>query len=109
MSRQNDIVSLLDLMQRGELTADQANVQLVRNDRYRIVVNGLPASVRKALNAAVKAGELGHWKKDGHKPECYFHPTFDYLAKAERSRLEKEVIRLREVALTSMSDVAKFG
>ncbi|MDX3998495.1 hypothetical protein QYP02_36455 [Pseudomonas aeruginosa] len=58
MARQNDIETIKDLLHRGELTADQANVQMVRNDRFRMVINSLPASVRKALNAAVKTGAL---------------------------------------------------
>ncbi|KPY83743.1 hypothetical protein RA263_14590 [Pseudomonas syringae pv. tagetis] len=105
MARQNDIEHLQDLMQRGELTADQANVQMVRNERFRMVVNSLPANLRKALNAAVRSGELGHMKKDGHKPECYFHPTFEYMAKAERLRREREVIRLSGTARVCMSDL----
>lgn len=109
MSRQNDIEHLKDLMQRGELTADQANVQMVRDQRFRMVVNSLPAGVRKALNAAVKSGELGHMKKDGHKPECYFHPAFRYLAVAERNRREREVINLRGAVTTRMSDVQQYG
>jgi hypothetical protein len=40
----------------------------------RIIKGRVPASVRKELNAAVKAGVLGHLKKDGLKPEIYFHP-----------------------------------
>ena len=109
MARQNDIEHLQDLMQRGELTADQANVQMVRNERFRMVVNSLPASLRKALNAAVRSGELGHMKKDGHKPECYFHPTFEYMAKAERLRREREVINLRGIATGCMSDLVRAG
>lgn len=109
MSRQNDIEHLKDLMQRSELTADQANVQMVRDQRFRMVVNSLPAGVRKALNAAVKSGELGHMKKNGHKPECYFHPTFQYLAVAERNRRESEVINLRGTVTTRMSDVQQYG
>ncbi|AZC52307.1 hypothetical protein C4K35_4738 [Pseudomonas chlororaphis subsp. piscium] len=107
MSRQNDVEHLKDLMQRGELTTDQANVQMVRNERFRMVLNGLPASVRRALNAAVRNGELGHMKKEGHKPECYFHPTFEYLAKAERIKREREVLNLRGSATTCMSDVVR--
>lgn len=109
MSRQNDVEHLQDLMQRGELTADQANVQMVRDQRYRMVINSLPTAVRKALNAAVRSGELGHMKKDGHKPECYFHPTFEYLAKAERARREREVISLRGSVTTCMSDVERYS
>lgn len=109
MARQNDIEHLQDLMQKGELTADQANVQMVRNERFRMVVNSLPASLRKALNAAVRSGELGHMKKDGHKPECYFHPTFEYLAKAERLKREREVINMRGAATVCMSDIVRAG
>ena len=109
MSRQNDIEHLKDLIQKGELTADEANVQMVRYERFRMVVNSLPAAVRKALNAAVKRGELGHMKKDGHKPECYFHPTFEYLAVAERNRREREVIQLRCTVTTRMSDIAPIA
>lgn len=99
MARQNDIEHLQDLMQRGELTAAQANVQMVRDQRYRMVINRLPADVRKALNEAVRSGLLGHMKKDGHKPECYFHPTFDYLAKAERNRIQRQVMNARSNVL----------
>ncbi|WP_338508691.1 hypothetical protein [Pseudomonas poae] len=109
MARQNDLEHLQDLMQKGELTADQANVQMVRNERFRMVVNSLPASLRKALNAAVRSGELGHMKKEGHKPECYFHPTFEYLAKAERLKREREVISMRGAATVCMSDIVRAG
>jgi len=105
MSRQNDIESLKDLMQRGGLTADQANVQMVRNERFRIVLNGLPAQVRRALNQAVKRGELGRIPKDGHKPECYYHPTFRYLAVAARNNREREVIGAGLAVLARMSDI----
>lgn len=93
MAFQNDVEHLKDLMQRGEMTAAQANVELVRIQRYRLVTSPVSADVRKALNAAVKAGVLGHMKKDGHKPECYFHPTFDYLAKGARRQHEDNVLR----------------
>jgi len=106
MSMQNNVEHLQNLMQKGQLTTDQANVQMVRDQRYRMVINSIPAAVRKVLNAAVKRGELGHMKKDGHKPECYFHPTFKYLAVAERNRREREVIQLRGTVTTRMSDVA---
>lgn len=109
MARQNDIEHLQDLMQRGELTAAQANVQMVRDQRYRMVINRLPADVRKALNEAVRSGLLGHMKKDGHKPECYFHPTFEYLANAERLKREREVISLRGTATVCMSDLVRAG
>ena len=90
---QNHIEHLQDLMERGEITADQANVEMVKMGRVRLVTGKLPAKVRKALNNAVKAGELGHLKKEGKKPEAYFHPTFDYLAKQARRNYEIKTIR----------------
>jgi len=87
----NNIESLQDLIHRDKLTADQANVEMVRMLRVRIVKGRMPAQVRKALNEAVKRGYLAHMKKEGHKPECYYHPTFDYLARAARARCEEEV------------------
>lgn len=105
MTSQNNREHLIDLMQRSELTPDQANVQMVRSERFRLVINSLPASVRKALNAAVKSGELGRFKKEGHKPECYYHPTFDYLAKEARSRHERRIQQASSSVITRMSDL----
>lgn len=89
MATQNDRDRILDLVDRGVLSADQGNVRMVRLERFRIV-HKLPSGVRKALNAAVKCGELGHMCKDGLKPEVYFHPTFRYLAIAERERIFRD-------------------
>ena len=83
---QNHIEHLQDLLLRGEITADQANVEKVRMGRVQLVTGKLPAQVRKSLNAAVKSKHLGHYKKDGHKPEAYFHPAFDYLAREARNK-----------------------
>lgn len=91
--KQNDRERLRDLVQRGELTADQANVQKVLWQRVLLVTSRVPADVRKALNAAVQRGELGHMKKEGHKPEAFFHPSFDYLARSERNEHERSVSR----------------
>jgi len=90
---QNDREHLQDMVQREELTADQANVKKVLMQRVQLVKGSLPAQVRKALNEAVKRGELGHMKKDGHKPEVYYHPTFDYLARSERNEHERSVLQ----------------
>lgn len=92
MLNQNDLENFMDLVERGEMTADEANVEMVRAARIRVVSGSIPKNVRKALNDAVKCGKLGHCKKDGKKPEIYFHPSFDYLARSERNRIEKEAI-----------------
>jgi hypothetical protein len=70
----------------------KANVEKVRAKRVWLVRNRLSRGVRKALNDAVKRGELGHLKKDGHKPEAYFHPDFAHLARHERIRTEWSVL-----------------
>lgn len=90
---QNDREHLQDMVQRGELTADQANVKKVLMRRVQLVTSKIPAQVRKALNDAVKRGELAHMQKDGHKPEVYYHPTFDYLARRERNEHERSVLQ----------------
>lgn len=89
---QNDLEHTQDLVQRGCMTADQANVEIVRMARVRVITGSMPANVRKILNAAVKNGELSHKSKSGHKPEVYYHPSFEHLANAERSRIERETI-----------------
>jgi hypothetical protein len=89
---QNDLEYIKDLMTRGNMTADQANVEMVKMARVRVIINSVPASVRKALNDAVKSGELMHKCKSGKKPEVYYHPSFEHLANAERNRTEEETI-----------------
>lgn len=50
------------------------NVRLIRSEGIRIIRGRIPAQVRRELSAAVKSQELGHLRKDGLKPEIYFHP-----------------------------------
>lgn len=91
--KQNDRERLSDHLERGLISADEANVEQVRMARVRLVTTRLPAQVRKALNAAVKAGYLGHMRKYGDLPEAYFHPTFDYLAREQRRAHADIVLR----------------
>lgn len=88
---QNDLEHLKDLLGRGEFTAAQANIEKVRMARVQ-VVSKLPADVRAALNTAVKEGKLCHKKRDGRKPEVYYHPNFEYLANDERNQAEKKML-----------------
>ncbi len=85
---QNQMEHIQDQMAQGVLTADQANVEMVKTQRVRLIISKVPMSVRKALNAAVKTGELGHMVKTGYKPEAYYHPQFEYLAKQARCEHE---------------------
>jgi len=91
MSRlaQNDLEYLKDMIDLGKITALQANVEMVRMQRVKVVANSIPSHIRKALNDAVKTGYLAHKKKDGRKPEVYYHPNFEHLANEERNRAER--------------------
>lgn len=55
----------------------------------RVVRGKIPAQVRKELMAAVKAGVLGHLRRDGLKPEIFFHPDHKHGA-IDRQRREAE-------------------
>ena len=89
---QNDLEYLKDMIAQGKMTADQANVEKVRMARVQVVNSRFPADVRKVLNAAVKDGQLCHKKREGRKPEVYYHPNFEHLANAERTRAERETL-----------------
>ena len=82
------------------LTVDQKNVELIRVKRFTLCTSKIPASVRRALNAALKNGELGHVKKDGHKPEAYFHPTFEYLMVGARNAHAENIKRVSGSLIT---------
>ncbi len=93
MSDQNNIEHIKDQLERGLIiSADQANVEMVRSQRIRIVTK-LSRDIRTALNVAVKNGELEHLKKAGRKPEVYFHPAFGHLAIEARSKAERKVVQ----------------
>jgi hypothetical protein len=83
---------LKDMVKLGKMTADQANVEMVRMERVYIVNASIPREVRAALNAAVKAKYLGHKKREGRKPEVYYHPAFEYLVNGERNQYELDIL-----------------
>lgn len=89
---QNNRERVMDQLNRGVISADEANVQMVLDERFRMVVHRLPREIRKALNDAVKNKKLGHLKKDGLKPEVYYHPNFKYLAIEARNKIAKEKV-----------------
>jgi len=73
MGQQMALEAARGMMDNG-MSADDANVEVVRMRGF-VLVTKLPASVRKAYNNAVKAGKLGHIKKEHLKPEAFFHPN----------------------------------
>jgi hypothetical protein len=65
------------------------NVSKILSGATRVVRGRVPAEVRKELMDAVKAGILGRLKKDGLKPEIFFHPDH-YHGAVERQKREAE-------------------
>jgi len=96
MDKQNIIDHIKDLLERGEISSEEANVELVLAERYRLITSRIPREVRKALNNAVKQKKLGHLKKDHLKPEVYYHPNFKYLAIDARNKHERESLKALE-------------
>lgn len=97
---QNEIEYLKDMVDRGEISAGEANVEFVLSARVKIVKSKIPKDVRVALDGAVKEGKLLHMKKEGLFPECYCHPGFDYLAIYERKKeAEKKINALSSVVV----------
>lgn len=90
--RQTAFTYAQDQMQQGKMTAAQANVLAVQIEGVRLVTGRIPADVRKALNEAVKAGELGHLKKDGLRPEAYFHKNGRSKAIEARNKAHYDAI-----------------
>jgi hypothetical protein len=88
-----DIINMArEKVRTGELTVSEANVYMVQLQGVRIVSNSMPKAVRASLNLAVKEGRLGHVKKDGLKPEAYFHVNSKFRALEERDRIEREIM-----------------
>lgn len=50
------------------------NVANILAQAQRVIRGKITAQVRKELAAAVRDGVLGHLKRDGLKPEIFFHP-----------------------------------
>ena len=92
-SYQNAVDYVKDQMQQGKMNSAQANVMIVQMIGVQEIKGTVPREVRKAYNDAVKAGELGHIKKEGLKPEVYHHKNarsnaLEYRNKVERTKLE---------------------
>ena len=63
------------------------NVEQIRAQASRVINGKIPAQVRKELMAAVKSGHLGRLRKDGLKPEIFYHPDHKHGA-VERQKNE---------------------
>ncbi len=72
------------------------NVELIRKHAMRVIRGKVPLGVRKELMAAVKSGELRHLKKDGLKPEIFFHP--DHLHSARDRQIREAEYSIKCIA-----------
>lgn len=72
------------------------NVESIRNLGVRQIRGKVPAQVRKELMDAVKTGELGRLKKDGLKPEFFFHPD-----KAQEAMEQQQQVAEHSLSLLS--------
>jgi predicted transcriptional regulator len=68
------------------------NVEIVRMMGVDLVRGRIPATVRRELREAVKAGRLGHLKKEGLKPEAFFHPNSKANAVTLREQEERKAL-----------------
>lgn len=92
MIQQDDNKQLIGLLRKRSLIDDQC-VTHVRAAGVLLVTDSLPLFVRNALNAAVKRGELGRYKRGGGKPEAYFHPDFEQSARQAQDDYSRETLR----------------
>ncbi len=92
MDQQSAMESAKGMMDNG-MSIDDANIEIVRLMGVRIVTGGLDRRTRSALMTGVKEGRIGHLKKDGLKPEVFFHPNSLWNAKEERSKIANAGIR----------------
>lgn len=100
--RQNYLERIQDKLQQGLISIDEANVEIVKCQRVRLIKGRMPANIRKALNQSVRDGVLGHMKKDGYKPECYYFKPFKYMADDERVKEHNKAIDSLKVIKSSV-------
>lgn len=97
MDQQSALAYARGIMDAGS-SADDANIELVRMQGVRICTGKIPRQVRNALMSGVKSGRLGHFGKDGFKPEVFFHPNSEQRARHERNL----------IALSSINSIKKI-
>lgn len=81
------------------------NTELIRKHATRVVRGRVPAAVRRELMNSVKTGLLGHLKKDGLKPEVFFHP--DHANGARELQNREAAYAARNIASVMVSGAEK--
>lgn len=79
-----------DQVDRGNITADQANVEIIRMMGVREINGRISRETRRSLMDAVKKGELGRIAKTTYSPEFFFHPNSEWRAKEMKDRITKQ-------------------
>ena len=62
------------------------NVEQILSQASRVIRGKIPFGIRKELMAAVKDGVLGRLRKDGLRPEVFYHPDHRNGAIERQSR-----------------------
>jgi len=91
-------------MEKG-MTAAEANVEVVRMIGVQLVTGKMSRDTRAGLMAGVKAGKIGRLKKDGRKPEAFFHPNSKWKAMEARDKHERETLEAVAKVMAPMSMV----
>jgi hypothetical protein len=83
-----------------------ANVAQIREKGFRLITAKIPQTIRRELAQGVKDGLLGHLKRDGLRPEAYFHPNSKWRALEARDRVERQA---REAIARVLQPSRQFG
>lgn len=75
MGRDAAMRTVIGLREKGELDGIGPNAMVFRLMGASLVAGRMPREVRAELAEAVKLGKLGHIKKEGLRPEVFFHPN----------------------------------
>jgi hypothetical protein len=52
------------------------NVELIRNEKVRVINGTIPREVRNELNRGIKSGFIGRLEKVKLMPEVFYHPDY---------------------------------
>ena len=100
MNRAAASQTVIGLRERGELGGIGPNAMIIRLVGAELVRGRMMREVRAELMAAVKLGHIGRIKKDGLRPEAFFHPN----AKAYAHDLRDEAFRKGVAAIASVCE-----
>jgi hypothetical protein len=92
----------------NDLHLTAPNTEQIRKHATRVVRGRIPASVRKELMNSVKLGLLGHLKRDGLKPEIFFHPDHANGAKERQNHEAAYSVKCIATVMVSGADKVEY-